>query len=566
MKHNHLRDDIASYYGKASLYWLLRLENLFSTPGLLTATLFFAASLTPSLIPRTYVMQGVLSGVSLAAGYAIGVFGHWLWAYLELPEPRERIEAIIKLVATVICATIALVFLGRASEWQNSSRVLMEMEPVDSAHPFKVGAIAIAVFIVLHVLGRLFRLTVHISSEWLKQHIPRRISNLVGVVAAVALFWSLVDGVLIKYGMRMADASYQKFDSLVESNVSPPLNPIRTGSAASLLDWDQLGRTGRQFVSWGPRRARLSAFFNGERTLDPIRVYVGLNSAETVEERVELALQELKRVNAFDRSVLVIATPTGKGMVDEGAINSLEYLHRGDVATVAVQYSYLASWLSLLVEPDYGAETAQVLFNKIYDHWTQLPKDERPKLYLYGLSLGALNSQLSADIYDVVGDPIQGALWAGPPFASERWQNITKKRMPWSPAWLPVFREGSTIRFMNQWDTLETPNARWGPIRFVYLQYASDPVTFFDPEAFYRAPPWMTHPRGPDVSRELRWYPIVTQLQLTVDIAAADEAPLGYGHRYAPEDYIDAWVAVTAPEGWSEEEIERLKSIYKDWR
>lgn len=565
MKHDYPHGNMVRY-GKLPLTWLLRLEKLFSTPGLLTATLFFAASLTPSLIPRTYLMQGVLSGVSLSVGYAAGVLGQWLWAYLELPEPRRLVEAVITLVATVICAIIALVFLARASEWQDSIRIMMEMEPVNNARPFAVGAVAIAVFMILHAFGVLFRLTIHISSNWLKRHIPRRISNLIGLMLAVAIFWSLINGVLVKYGMRLANASYQKFDALVESNVSAPVNPVRTGSAESLLDWDELGRAGRQFVSWGPRRANLSTFFSGEETLDPIRVYVGLNSADTVEERAELALQELRRVGAFERSVLVIATPTGTGMVDEAAINPLEYLHRGDVATVAVQYSYLASWLSLLVEPDYGKETAQILFDKIYTYWTELPKDDRPKLYLYGLSLGALNSQLSADIYDVVGDPFQGALWAGTPFASERWQSITMNRKPTSPAWLPIFREGSVIRFMNQWNTLDLPDAHWGPIRYVYLQYASDPVTFFDPEALYREPAWMEYPRGPDVSHELRWYPIVTLFQLTVDMAAAVKVPLGYGHRYAPENYIDAWVAVTAPKGWSDEEIERLKAIYEHWK
>ncbi|MCX2724105.1 alpha/beta hydrolase [Roseibium salinum] len=564
MKHDRPRAYVVRY-GKAPIYWLYRLEKLFSTPGLVVATLFFAVSLTPSLIPRTYVTQGVLSGVSLAAGYAIGVVAHWLWAYLELPEPREFVEAVIKLAAAVICLTIALIFLERASEWQNSIRFLMHMEPVDTARPFRVAAIATAVFIALYLLGLVFRLTVHLSSVWLRRHIPRRVSHLIGVLAAAALFWALVDGVLIKYGLRAADASYQKFDALVESGVNPPVNPIRTGSQASLLDWEDLGRAGRQFVSWGPRRARLSAFFNGRDTLDPIRVYVGLNSADTIEERTDLALQELKRVGAFERSLLVIATPTGTGMVDEAAINPLEYLHRGDTATVAVQYSYLASWLSLLAEPEYGAETAHALFNKIYDHWTQLPRNDRPRLYLHGLSLGALNSQLSTDIYDVLGDPIQGALWSGPPFASERWRNIIENRRPSSTAWLPVFRDGSVIRFKNQWNKLKRPGARWGPIRFVYLQYASDPVTFFDSRALYREPSWMDAPRGPDVSRELRWYPVITLLQLTVDMAAAVKVPRGFGHRYAPEDYIDAWVAVTEPEGWPKAELERLKSIYKDW-
>src|SRR5690606_31216497 len=113
----------------------------------------------------------------------------------------------------------------------------------------------------------------------------------------------------------------------------------------------------------------------------------GLNSAETVEERTARALAEMRRVGAFDRSVLVLATPTGTGWVDAAAIEPLEMLHRGDVATVALQYSYLASWLSLLFEPAYGSESARALFRAVYDHWTTLPAGDRPRLYLYGLSL-----------------------------------------------------------------------------------------------------------------------------------------------------------------------------------
>ena len=67
------------------------LWHSFSTGGLLLGTLFFAASLTPTLLPRNFVTQGVLSGCSLAAGYGIGVFGRWLWAYMELPQPKGRL-------------------------------------------------------------------------------------------------------------------------------------------------------------------------------------------------------------------------------------------------------------------------------------------------------------------------------------------------------------------------------------------------------------------------------------------------------------------------------------------
>ncbi len=545
-------------------YWTFRFAATLSTPGLLVAALFFAGSLTPSLLPRSFAMQGVLSGASLAAGYGVGVFGRWLWGYVELPLPRETVQRVATLVAAGVSVTTALIFLYTAAEWQNSIRVLMELEPVDSAQPFRVGAIAVLVSVTLLGVGRLFAWTFRSISTWLDRFIPAHVANVAGAVLAIALFWIVLNGVLFQFAIGTMDASFQQVDARIEPEFAQPTDPGRTGSSASLLAWDDLGRRGREFVAAGPTLADLQDFFGPEPIhppIEPIRVYVGLNSAETIEERARLALEELERVDAFERALLVLATPTGTGWVDPDALDTLEYLHRGDVASVAVQYSYLPSWLSLLVEPEYGEETARAVFQEIYGHWTGLPRDDRPDLYLHGLSLGALNSERAADLYDVIADPFAGALWTGPPFQGVNWRTITAQRQPDSPAWLPRFRDGSIIRFTNQENHLDIPGADWGPIRIVYLQYASDPITFFEQQSLYRQPEWMLEPRGPDVSQELRWYPVVTFLQLVVDMGAGDTAPMGYGHVYAPEHYIDAWIAVTDPPDWSSEDVERLKRL-----
>jgi uncharacterized membrane protein len=245
----------------------------------------------------------------------------------------------------------------------------------------------------------------------------------------------------------------------------------------------------------------------------------------------------------------------------------VEYIHRGDIATVAAQYSYLPSPLALTTEAPSGAEMARALFQEVYGYWTQLPKGDRPKLYLHGVSLGALNSDLSFDLYDVLGDPFHGALWAGPPFRSRSWSRITASRTPSSPAWLPRFRDGSVVRFANQHGGLDAGSAPWGPLRIAYLQYASDPVTFFSARTFFREPEWLRAPRGPDVSPKLRWYPVVTMVQLAADLAAGTEAaPLGYGHNFAPAHYIDAWLALTEPTGWTDGGTERLKSLFAAYR
>jgi uncharacterized membrane protein len=372
----------------------------------------------------------------------------------------------------------------------------------------------------------------------------------------------VINGVLFRVALHVADASFQEYDKLIEPEAGPPTDPLKTGSNASLLAWDKLGRAGRAFISSGPTRKDISAFSH-RNALEPIRVYVGLRSANALEARAKLALEELKRVGGFERSVLIVVTPTGTGWVDPAALNSVEYLHDGDVASVVLQYSYLASWLSLLVEPDNGVDAARALFKEVYAYWITLPKNRRPKLYLYGLSLGAANSQQSTDLIEVLGDPFSGALWSGPPYSSRLWRSLTDRRNPGSPAWLPRFRNGSFVRFINQHGEFAGPasaaSAAWGPMRVIYLQYASDPVTFFDYRSIYREPDWMLPPRGPDVSPQLRWYPVVTFLQLAMDMFRATTAPIGYGHVYAPAHYIDAWIEVTDVRGWSQEEIARLK-------
>lgn len=541
--------------------WFLGLWRSYSTVGLLTGTLFFAASLTPSLLPRGFLTQGVLSGVSLAAGYGVGIVGLWLWTYLELPQPRERGARTIKIVAAAACAIIAVAFLWRASEWQNSIRVLMQLEPVSSAHPLEVGLIAVVTFVLLVALARLFRWVHGRTAGITRRFVPRRLSNVIGFAVAAALFASVFNGVIFRFALHVADSSYQKFDALFEEASPQPTDLLKTGSAASLLRWKDLGRAGREFIARGPSRQDLKAFLKRD-SMEPVRVYVGLRSADTPQMRAKLALEELKRAGGFERSVLVVVTPTGTGWVDPAAMEPLEYLHDGDVASVAIQYSYLASWLALLVDPDYGGETARALFSEVYGYWTTLPKDRRPRLYLYGLSLGAMHSEQSTELFEVLGDPYDGALWSGPPFPTRMWRTITDNRNPGSPEWLPRFRDSSFVRFTAQKDALDIPGARWGPMRVVYLQYASDPITFFEYRSLYREPEWMRAPRGPDVSPQLRWYPVVTFLQLTLDLAMATTTPMGYGHVYAPEHYIDAWAAVTDVK-WSADEIERLKEHFR---
>lgn len=540
-----------------------RFWKSFSFVGLAVATLLFAASLAPSLLPRHFLTQGLLSGFALAIGYGVGVFLVWLWNFLEIPHPTDNVQAVSKRVTTVLVALTAGGFLWRATVWQNSIRALMEMEPVATAYPWRVAAIALAMGVALVAIARGLRGLWRYLDGKINRVVPRRISQAVSGILVVVLVILVANNVIARMLLNASDAVFLQLDMAVDEDVPQPTDPAASGSEESLIDWDRIGRRGKQFVAAGPTQNGISELL-GREAKRPVRVYAGLGSDETTQERAELALEELKRAGGFERSVLVVATPTGTGWLDPGAVDTLEYLHAGDTAIVATQYSYLPSWMTILVDPARSRESATALFNAVYEHWKTLPKESRPKLYVFGLSLGALGSAASADLFTVFEDPIQGGVWSGPPFPSQVWARVTSYRNPDSPMWLPRFRDGSMVRFTGRECSLDDWGTRWGPMRFVYLQHASDPMTFFSTDLAWRSPQWLHGERGPDVSPYLTWYPLVTFLQIAFDLPMATSIPHGYGHNYAASSYIDAWIAVTDPPQWTPADTERLKAYFAD--
>lgn len=538
---------------------LLVLVYAWSLPAV-AASLFFAVSLAPSMLPRPAAIQGILSGLSLSAGYGLGALATWFWHYLQLPVPRAKWRSRLVCISAVFCAYIVLFFLWQAAGWQNTLRDLMGMEPAAPSSPFRLAAISGLVFGVMTLVARLFRRVFKTFSACFHRALPPRIAHATGLLATLLLFWTTLNGVLVRTVLRIADRSFQEIDARIEPDTAPPPHFAATGEADGLRRWQLLGRQGRRFVSSGPTAEDLDAFF-GEPTPSPVRVYVGLNTATTAKERADHALRELIQYGGFERSILVLATPTGTGWLDPGAVDTLEYLHRGDTAIVAAQYSYLNSPLALLTEADYGKEMARELFNAIHGHWRTLPRETRPRLFLHGLSLGAFHSDHSFNLFDIMDAPFDGALWSGPPFRTATWHNATANRAPGSPAWLPVFREGTVVRFATQ-AGVQPLESEWGRFRLVFLQYASDPITFFEPAMLWSKPAWLREPRAPDVSPNLRWFPVVTGLQVLADMVFG-ASPSGFGHEIAPEDYLSTWRALTEPAGWSEAELARLRLLVK---
>ncbi|ARJ69738.1 hypothetical protein B0A89_08985 [Paracoccus contaminans] len=516
-----------------------------------------AASLTPSLIPRGWLTQGILSGVVMAIGYLIGRAGVALWRGLGLPEPSGRAARIGRLAAGLPVAVLLAVCLGFARHWQNGIRVRMGMGPAEGGHTPQMIVVALVVFLLLLALGHAVQWLFDLARRKLYRVMPPRAANVAGLVlTGLALVVVTRDGVL-DHVIAALDRSYTVAQNLF-ADAPPRPAIIRTGGDGSLIDWEALGQPGRDFVTGGPHAAAIAAF-RGAPARDPIRVYVGLAQAETAEDRARLAVDELIRQGGFDREVLVVALPTGTGWLDPGSFDVLEYMHGGDVASVAVQYSYLQSPLALILETEAGLDQARELIRAVRAHWTTLPRDSRPRLYIHGLSLGAWASMYATDLFALLDDPIDGALWVGPPFPSAFWREAVAARNPDSRYVEPKVKSRRLIRFATRLDHGGGPEG-WGTIRLMFLQYPSDPIVFYDPRSLWRAPAWMREPPAADVSPDLRFIPIVTQFQLALDMALATSAPAGFGHSYWAPDYIGPWRAVTAPAGWSEADSARLRT------
>jgi uncharacterized membrane protein len=523
------------------------------------AVLFFWVSLTPSLMPRSGFFQGVIGGASAAFGYALGLVVVRAWRFfLERPAPGEASRPVALAVALVASVGTVLV-LVRHRAWQRELRELMGVELVGWAHPFVVIAVALLVFVLVVSLARVLRWVYRRLDRVVSRVVPRRVSALIAAVAVLALTFGILNGVVIDNAVRALDASFAQVNGELEPDTPQPAAAEVSGSPESLVTWESLGRQGRRFMAGATSVDDLEAF-SGRPASQPVRAYAGIASADDIESTAELAVDDLERAGGFDRAVLSVVTTTGTGWVNENSAVALEYLYNGDTAQVSMQYSYLPSPLSFLIDQGRARAAGRALFEAVYARWEQLPQDERPLLVVAGESLGSFGGETPFGSAADMRARIDGALFVGPPFMSDLWREYVDNRDPGSPEWLPVYEEGRTVRFAARPDDLGRPTGEWGDTRVVYLQHPSDPVVWFDFSLAVRKPDWLEEERGYDVLPSTRWFPFVTFLQVAADLALAEGVPPGHGHQYGA-DPANGWAAVLQPPGWGDEDTERLREV-----
>ncbi|TDD16098.1 hypothetical protein E1294_32450 [Nonomuraea diastatica] len=527
--------------------------------GTLLAVLFACASLTPSLLPRTWLYQGVMGAVTgiigYAAGAALGALGRSVISY----RPSERARWIAWQVLIASGAAVGVITLWYSYDWQRDLRELMGMDTRITWFPPVILAVALSLFAVILFLCRLVRLGGRRLIGWLDRFVPSFAGHAIGVLVIAVLVGVLANDVVFSgFVARVSDVS-SVANKGTNPGVRPPVSRSLSGGPGSLVSWESLGREGRSFAGSAVTPAQLTAF-SGRPAAEPIRVYVGLDAEASPEAQARLAVRELERTGAFDRPIIAVLGTTGTGWVDEHIVDALEYMYNGRSAMVAVQYSYLPSWVSFLVDRGKAAAAGKALFEAVHARLALLPLDDRPRLVLSGESLGSYELERAFDDLDDMVARTDGALFVGPPNADPIWRRLTEGREPGSPVWRPVYEGGRTARFAQHPADLNRPPGPWRHPRVVYLQNASDPVVWWTPELIYRRPAWLEEPRAPGMNPQMNWFPLVTFWQVLVDMTAALSVPPGHGHRYNA-DIVDGWAAVAPPPGWSAGDTGRLRAL-----
>jgi uncharacterized membrane protein len=531
----------------------------YTLPGVWLALVFACLAFTPSLLPRSAVLQGVVCGISAAIGYGVGVAGAWTWRVFADREPRPPRPGAWRVFA--ISAAVALVVaLVLGQWWQAQLRDLMGAPAPNLLLLVLLPLVAVALFTGLVALSRSLRGLYHRVAGRLQRWMGRRAARALGWALVVVVTWLVASGLLLNGLAALADRSFSVRNGATAEGVEPPTSALRSGGPGSLVSWESLGRQGRTITGTGPSAEELAAF-TGAPATEPVRAYAGTVSAENVEERAELAVADLERAGGFDRGYLLVATTTGSGWLDAGAIDSFEYLTGGDSALVAIQYSYLPSWLSYLVDQKKAREAGRQLFDAVYDRWSKRPPADRPRLFVFGLSLGSFGGETAfSGEYDL-RNRTSGALFAGPPNFNTLYREFTDHRDGGTLEVEPVYKGGRTVRFTNEVAAAIPPTStRWDGTRVLYLQHPSDPIVWWSPRLLWDRPDWLGEPHGRDVLDAMVWLPVVTFWQVTADLPLSTGVPDGHGHTYTAE-FVDGWAAVLHPPGWTPDKAEQLGDI-----
>ena len=405
-----------------------------------------------------------------------------------------------------------------------------EIRPASLWEPIQGVAVGTGVSVGLYLMSVVESAAAEGTSRIVSWAIPG-LAPVSKAIGHAAILTSL--GLAIERSIAFAYSKTETAGNAIEPAYrARPVSEFVSGGPRSKVDWDGIGREGRRFVNMALTAPEIEAV-TGEPALDPIRVFVGYESAVSPNARAYQAMEELEAMGAFDRPYIAVFSPTGSGYVNYVAAETTEFLTGGDVASVCIQYSVRPSFLSL-DRVGTAWESNLALLTALAWRIRSMPEAEQPKILLFGESLG---SQSAQDVFEKEG--VQGfdildihrALFVGSPYSS-------KWRRHWLSSPEEVDPEGMVVEVASQdeWDALS--DEQRAAQRVVLLTHHLDPIPKFGAALLVQAPAWLGDPdtRPADIPRDSRYWPLFTFLLTGIDLLNAEHVVPGnfeaYGHDY----------------------------------
>jgi uncharacterized membrane protein len=239
------------------------------------------------------------------------------------------------------------------------------------------------------------------------------------------------------------------------------------------------------------------------------------------------------------------------------------------VATVTLQYSKRPSPLSLGMIGR-ARDQNRLLWLRILTRVRSMPVKDRPKVVVFGESLGAHTSQSPFVGWGTLGPEALGidrALWIGTPASSAWYQELQE------PHRLDVDRR--RVAIVNDYEQFRAlAGAARADVRYVLLSHDNDGVTKFSPELLAGPPAWLgpdrpaieevpgRSPRG--IPPSMRWRPVTTFLQLLVDMKNAQipGAYRAWAHDYRPD--LPEFIRDVFDLDCSDEQLERVRAACEE--
>lgn len=371
----------------------------------------------------------------------------------------------------------------------------------------------------------------YIGGEGAPKLVGRLINASMWAAGATALYGAVV-------------ARLAQHNAKIETNFStPPSNEYVSGGPNSVSPFEELGLQGRRFATEAVPPREIDETLGEKGAMHPVRVYVGVESEPLYATgRSELALQEMERLGAFDRKYLLLVSPTGTGWVDHTVTETAEILARGDIATVCIQYGKAPSFLEIQGVSLGRAQFRQLLWG-VRQRLTGVPEDERPRVLVFGESLGAWSSSDVIMHQGIAGFDhygIENALWFGLPGLA-RWSRTGMREGRNSLT--PEGTVGAFDRFEQYQDL--SPAERKG-LRAVVVDHDNDPISQMSLRLAVRKPAWLNGEPRRNVPEGMRWQPVITFIQVIVDAMNAMVTIPGeyksFGHDYRADtlDFVAA--------------------------